>query len=468
MDPLVDSTTGKVHGPLLQVLELQQIDNTYSNNDDKKSALEGMTQRAICNGNKYCPIHYEEKAAAYHIMFEDAEKEAEECITAAVEKDQQQYRERREERIAKRMVRIRSIYDSLEDSLDDCPLKDMALDCTWLEVCCCDKGIMHIRLLSYPSIHISHISSTINLLQNDERCVKFSCHIVEQKLSNIISAPASASERSINNVAGQIKTIFNTLHEKNFFSYSYIENSSNRFRKGIYAYCRNETTPLEIMKSSTAGDVHFMSALDENKPVRALVRALNRTPGRGSLPRIFALSVVKNRNAQAADAVDDGIDNRVADYRRLAETVWNKKAPNQYGSEIMSFNTIKETFNTSVDEFRRMKKNARDYLQHDDTVAFLLRDVSVAGRDNFSRQDALDQVFAPKTNTQWHAGNRSSPYDYIYNRNFTSLRSLHEQYFRRPGNYGVHRFVPPAPPVANNDDDNDGDDNANNDNDAAP
>ena len=32
------------------------------------------------------------------------------------------------------MVRIRSIYDSLEDSLDDCPLKDLALDCTWLEV----------------------------------------------------------------------------------------------------------------------------------------------------------------------------------------------------------------------------------------------------------------------------------------------------------------------------------------------
>ena len=74
MDPLVDSTTGEVHGPLLQVLELQQIDNTYSNNDDKKSALEGMTQRAICNGNKYCPIHYEEKAAAYHEMFENAEK----------------------------------------------------------------------------------------------------------------------------------------------------------------------------------------------------------------------------------------------------------------------------------------------------------------------------------------------------------------------------------------------------------
>jgi hypothetical protein len=102
-----------------------------------------MTQRAICNGNKYCPIHYEEKAAAYHEMFENAEKEAEECIAAAAEKDQQQYRERREERIAKRMVRIRSIYDSLEDSLDDCPLKDLALDCTWLEVCSYDVGYLY-------------------------------------------------------------------------------------------------------------------------------------------------------------------------------------------------------------------------------------------------------------------------------------------------------------------------------------
>ena len=55
-----------------------------------------------------------------------------------------------------------------------------------------------------------------------------------------------------------------------------------------------------------------------------------------------------------------------------------------------------------------MKKNARDYLRHDDTAAFLLRDITIAGRDNFSRQDALDQVFCPKTHTQWNQGIRSS------------------------------------------------------------
>jgi hypothetical protein len=94
-----------------------------------------------------------------------------------------------------------------------------------------------------------------------------------------------------------------------------------------------------------AGDVLFMQALEENKPVRALVRALNRL--RGALPRIFALSVVRN-SSNLMDA--DIAENRIREYQKLAEAVWNKKVPNQYGSDIMSFNTIKDTFNSSVEE----------------------------------------------------------------------------------------------------------------------
>eukprot|EP00578_Thalassiosira_sp_NH16_P010740 CAMPEP_0181119948 /NCGR_PEP_ID=MMETSP1071-20121207/23879_1 /TAXON_ID=35127 /ORGANISM="Thalassiosira sp., Strain NH16" /LENGTH=588 /DNA_ID=CAMNT_0023204539 /DNA_START=88 /DNA_END=1851 /DNA_ORIENTATION=- len=364
MDPQRDPNTDEMKGPLLEVLKLEQIENTYANNDDKKSALEGIVQKALANAGKYCAVHYEETAAAYNEMYENAEKEADDHVAAALEEDQQKYRERREERIAKRMTRIRTIYASLEEILDDCPLKDLALDCTWLE--------------------------------NDERCVKFSCHIVEQKLNNIISAPASASERSINNAATDIKQIFNTLNDKNFFQFSYIESSNNRFKKGIYEYCTNETTSLEIMCSSMAGDVHFMQALDDDKPVKALVRALNRM--RGALPRIFALSVLSSNNQ---DAAADDADNRVNDFRKLAEVVWNKKAPHQYGSEIMSFNTIKETFNSSNIEFQTMKENAMEYLRDDQTRRFLLRDVGVAGRENFSRQDAINQVFQPKTHTVW-------------------------------------------------------------------
>ena len=93
-----------------------------------------------------------------------------------------------------------------------------------------------------------------------------------------------------------------------------------------------------------------MQALDDDKPVKALVRALNRM--RGALPRIFALSVLSSNNQ---DAAADDADNRVNDFRKLAEVVWNKKAPHQYGSEIMSFNTIKETFNSSNIEVSRFK-----------------------------------------------------------------------------------------------------------------
>lgn len=398
MNPQRNPKNGEVDGPLLEVLELQQIENSYTNNDDKKSALEGTVAQAHTNDGKYCPAHYEEKAASYQEIYENAEKEADDTVAAALEKDQQMYRERREERIAKRMTRIRSIYASLEDIMGDCPLKELALECTWLE--------------------------------SDERCVKFSCHIVEQTMSSIISAPASASERSINNAADSIKQIFNTLHEKEFFTFSFIENSNNRLRRGMHEYCVNETSPIKIMQSSMSGDVHFMQALQEDKPIRALVRALNRM--RGALPRIFALSVVMDN-----PEVGEIEESRVDDLRKLAEVVWSKKSPAQYGSEIMSFNTTKETFNTSVEEFRIMKKNAKDYLQDDRTRRFLLRDNVNQGNDDFDRQDAINQVFQPKTHTIWLNGIRSSAYDHIRNRNFESLINLHEQYFRRPQHFSV-------------------------------
>ena len=87
-----------------------------------------------------------------------------------------------------------------------------------------------------------------------------------------------------------------------------------------------------------------------------------------------------------------------------------------------------------------MKKNVKDYLRDDQTRRFLLRDVSVAGRENFSRQDALNQVFQPKTMTVWMQGVRNSAYDHILSRSFESLRNLHEQYFRRPSQYSVSRI----------------------------
>lgn len=92
-----------------------------------------------------------------------------------------------------------------------------------------------------------------------------------------------------------------------------------------------------------------MRHLEENNPVRALVRALNRL--RGAFPRIFALSVMRS---DAADIDADPAENRLDNFRKLAEIVWSKKSPNQYGSEILSFNAFKETFNSSTEEVSLM------------------------------------------------------------------------------------------------------------------
>lgn len=103
------------------------------------------------------------------------------------------------------------------------------------------------------------------------------------------------------------------------------------------------------------------------------------------------------------------------------------------------FRSLPNCERSCAKQFQTMKTNVSDYLRDEQTRRFLLRDVSVAGRDDFSRQDALNQVFLPKTHTVWMQGTRNSAYDHILNRSFESLRNLHEQYFRRPGSYGVSR-----------------------------
>jgi len=395
-DPHRETVTGETVGPLISVLSLQQIDSSFRNREDKKIALEGYLQRALSEESTLCPNHYEEKAAAYQELFENTEKEADGILLADANKSAEEYRERREERIQKRMTKIRQIYEKLQIVLDDCPLKELALAHTWLE--------------------------------DNERCIRFKAQIVEDKMRHLVNAPSTASDRAIAATGESIKTVFISLQEKNFFQFSYIESSSNRFKKGIYKFCRDETTPEKILRSSLCGDINFMSALNEDRPIRALVRALSRMDG--ALSRCFALSVVR------VDPERSEAEELVSQYRNLAEVVWRKKVTHLH-MNVSSFTQIKASFNTSVEEFRTMKRNARDYLNHDDTRSFLQRNNTVGGRADFTRQEALDQVFKPKTHRTWFGGQTQSAYEYLRQRNFNQLRILHESYFRRPNSYNL-------------------------------
>ena len=113
-----------------------------------------------------------------------------------------------------------------------------------------------------------------------------------------------------------IKQKFSILQEKDFFSYASIANSSNRFRKAMYEYCVNNLTREKLLKSSRA-DATFFQLVEENKPTRALVRALNGVEN--ALQDIFSLSVARSSDSEE----DANAEARVVRYRKLVSCVAN-------------------------------------------------------------------------------------------------------------------------------------------------
>ena len=143
----------------------------------------------------------------------------------------------------------------------------------------------------------------------------------------------------------------------------------------------------------------------------------------------LALAVVRT-NPNAAESQE-----RIENYRSLAARVWRKKTY-PYGS--MTLATMKESYTTCLEEFKIVKRNARDYLAHDQTAAFLRRD-SINQQGDFTRQKAIDQVFSPSTTSQYFSseGRSICAYDSLKQKNFENLRIIHEQYFRRPNQYSM-------------------------------
>lgn len=105
----------------------------------------------------------------------------------------------------------------------------------------------------------------------------------------------------------------------------------------------------------------------------------------------------------------------------------------------MSLSSMKESYNTCLEEFKVIKRNARDYLAEEQTAAFLRLD-SLNQVGDFTRQRAIDQVFKPSTTDQYFSseGRRLCAYDALKQRNYTNLRIIHEAYFRRPNNYSMN------------------------------
>lgn len=158
MDARVDFL-GEKHGPLVRVIELQQIDSSFDNNQDRKMHLESILERAH-EGTAHCPLHYEKMAKEYVELFDEAEKEADRRLREEEEMKNMEIAERREEKQSRKVARVRAIFDALEDYLEDCPNKEMALECTWRE-------------------------------HDYQECLKFKCTLVDGWMRHMVMAPVS-------------------------------------------------------------------------------------------------------------------------------------------------------------------------------------------------------------------------------------------------------------------------------------
>lgn len=78
----------------------------------------------------------------------------------------------------------------------------------------------------------------------------------------------------------------------------------------MYEYCVNNLTRETLLKSSRADEL-FFQLVEENKPTRALVRALNGVEK--ALEDIFALSVARSHENEG----DAFAQARVTRYRKL-------------------------------------------------------------------------------------------------------------------------------------------------------
>ena len=154
----------------------------------------------------------------------------------------------------------------------------------------------------------------------------------------------------------------------------------------------------------------------------ALIHIFDKS--RCGLAEVFSLVVVPD----SAERVDD--------FRRLARRVWQKKADLPADCQVAQFRAV---VRCCRDEFHLMAGAVRSYLRDAETVRFVSETTpdDPVGQE-FSRQDAVNQVFSPRLHSSGHQIITSlTPYYLLLGSNFEVLRRVHERYYQRPSIFSL-------------------------------
>jgi len=259
-------TTQDLIGPYVGMKIYQQIHNTYyaprwaADEEKAKSNYElgeGLKQ-AFETQRSYDPNYAKGES------FVDILAEAKTDLEIRKAKVYSQSAAQRKKRNALKFKKVQDIHFCLVEAVGEMDGKDIILDCVW----------------NNPD------DSWYNKYCTP---VQYSCALTRYLMERLVSAPASASKKTIKHATELICQVFESFGENNFFSLSYFD-QDERWNRALRDLCTEKVSEATFWSKVKVGP-HFLALVSEGRFADVLAHYLQCSETKPILTEVFARMV---------------------------------------------------------------------------------------------------------------------------------------------------------------------------------
>ena len=246
-----------------------------------------------------------------------------------------QYHKQRKIRNTQKFQNVKNIHKCLVEAVGEMDGKDTILACTWN-----DPDTSYYSKYCTP--------------------VEYSCSLTKALMERLISAPASATKRTIRNATQQICQVFESFQENDFFSFSFLDRE-DRWERVLHDVCIEKVTPAKFWSYSIASPA-FLELVSEGNFRHVLSYYLHQCIGRNYLTEVFVRVV--------HDADPTSHNHLLAEEFRLV--AWNYYV--KFGlNPILGQNmvTIEDHYESMSIRYRSMKDSLLSFMELEQFRSFL-------------------------------------------------------------------------------------------------
>lgn len=209
-------------GPIVRARAFLQIENTLDTREQKKDAIKKIIDDLCGEEESEQRNEYESRAKELKKLWGEAERDADDYLAKKEEARLSVIRSKHQERVAKRLSRIRPIYNKMKELLEGSPMADVALQCSWYET--------------------------------SQDCLFFKCRWVRDITERMLSAPAGVRQAEIVAKVDIIRDSFTALSQSRVLRGDFLTESSNPIYRGMQTYINEElSSPARLLAQSGAG-----------------------------------------------------------------------------------------------------------------------------------------------------------------------------------------------------------------------